>query len=395
MLKYCYVPNDFGKGILVPIPKDKNKSGILTPSDYRGITLSPILSKVFEHALFYIFRDFLFSSERQFGFKKNLSCVQSLFCVNKVIDFFVDNGSTVNMCCLDISKAFDKIDHNILFSKLLQRGVPPCFVLTLLNWYSKSYSKIQWGDILSSQFQMTSGVRQGGVLSPTLFAVYVDSLLYKLNNYGCFVNNVCYGSFMYADDLVLLAPSIDELQKMVNICSNELDNIGLSLNEKKSFFLRFGKQWSDCSAKLTTPTGEISRVLSGRYLGVDIVSGPKLSVNFVRPKSKFYSSFNSLYSHLGAFNNEIVSLHLAQSICVPGLLYGTEAFNFNKTTIRELELPWSRVFYKVFKTFDPEIIKYCQYYCGYSTMADMITSKRIKFLRKIKLSCNKLLINLL
>ena len=68
MVQYNYVPNDFGKGIVVPIPKEANKSGILSPGDYRGITLSPVISKVFEHALHFLFSDFLYSSDRQFGF---------------------------------------------------------------------------------------------------------------------------------------------------------------------------------------------------------------------------------------------------------------------------------------------------------------------------------------
>ena len=153
---------------------------------------------------------------------------------------------------------------------------------------------------------------------------------------------------MYADDLVLLSPSIDQLQRMVNICNEEIKNIGLQLNSSKSFFLRFGKRWGSCTANIKTPDGDIPRVLAGRYLGLCIVSGRKMSINFHKQKCKFYSSFNSVYSKLCCFNHELVILHLTFSVAIPCLMYGLEAFQLTKGQIRELETPWNRAFMKVF-----------------------------------------------
>ena len=237
--------------------------------------------------------------------------------------------------------------------------MPVRFVLTLINWYNKLFSKVKWNNILSPEFQINCGIRQGGVISPTLFCIYVNDVLKCLDNYGCFINGISYGSFMYADDLVLLAPSVDQLQKMINIFCIELKSIGLELNANKSFFMSFGKSWGNCSAALKTTSGVIPRVLSGRYLGLDIISGPKLKINFYRQKCKFYSSFNAIYSKLGCYNSEMVSLHLAHTIALPCLLYGQEALKLTKTDLREIESPWNRVFMKVFKTFDLNIILEC------------------------------------
>ena len=79
MLKYNHVPDEFGVGIIIPIPKDSAKHGKKTHSDYRRITLSPVISKVFENALYFLFSEFLGSSNRQLGFKKNLSCSHAIF----------------------------------------------------------------------------------------------------------------------------------------------------------------------------------------------------------------------------------------------------------------------------------------------------------------------------
>jgi len=93
-----------------------------------------------------------------------------MFC--NTVEYFTSNGSTVNVAALDMSKAFDKVDHYELFLKLIQRGLPTCFIILLMDWYSKVYVCVRWGDCMSSFVQLVSRVRQGGVLSPVLFVDY-------------------------------------------------------------------------------------------------------------------------------------------------------------------------------------------------------------------------------
>ena len=117
---------------------------------------------------------------------------------------------------------------------------------------------------MSDMFQITCGIRQSGVLSPVLFSVYVDEILLELSNYGCRVKDMCYSSLMYADDLILLAPSVAELQYMVNICCDELNKLNLELNNNTSFCLRFGKRHRLPSVNINTVKGPISWVKETR-----------------------------------------------------------------------------------------------------------------------------------
>jgi len=78
MLKHCYVPNEFGRGIIVPLVKDK-RGDLFSSSNYRGITVSPIISKIFELCLLDRFDNFLSSSDLQLGFKKNIGCGPGIF----------------------------------------------------------------------------------------------------------------------------------------------------------------------------------------------------------------------------------------------------------------------------------------------------------------------------
>ena len=140
IMRAGYVPNAFGNGILIPILKDTTKRGIQFIDNFRGITLSPIISKVFEHCIVLLYGDYFRTSHRQFGFKKETGCTQAIYCVRKVVDFYTENDSNVNICWMDISKAFDRLNKYQLFLKLMNRNVPYFLICVLLNWFNKSYS---------------------------------------------------------------------------------------------------------------------------------------------------------------------------------------------------------------------------------------------------------------
>lgn len=172
MIMLGYVPDAFGRGIIIPIPKGGKRSKNDKSEHYRGITISPIISKVFEMCLLDRLESYFKSSDRQFGFKKEIGCRDALFTLRKVIDTFNSNGSTVSVCSLDLKSAFDRVNHCALFIKLMDRKVPLCIINLLHNWYSKLFSKVKWMSSTSDWFRVTSGVRQGGILSP-FFSLYL------------------------------------------------------------------------------------------------------------------------------------------------------------------------------------------------------------------------------
>ena len=207
-LKHSYVPSEFGRGIVIPLVKDKH--GDLASSDnYRGITVSPVISKVFEMCLLNRFGSFFVSNDLQLGFKKNLGCGPGVFLLQNITNYFVCRKSPVYMVSLDASKAFDRINHDKLFAKLTDRGAPQCFIGVLFSWYSKLTSCVRWNGVFSNEFRVTCGVHQGGILLPFLFNIYVDELLYMLSSsgFGCHIGSTFFGCIMYADNPILLSPS--------------------------------------------------------------------------------------------------------------------------------------------------------------------------------------------
>ena len=119
------MPTGFKLNYIVPIPKVKDcRTKSMTCDDFRGIAISPILSKVFEHCFLDRYKNYLISADNQFGFKKGVSCGFAVYSVRQIVDKFVGGGCTVNLCSLDLSKAFDKVNHCGLFLKLMKRQLP-------------------------------------------------------------------------------------------------------------------------------------------------------------------------------------------------------------------------------------------------------------------------------
>jgi len=99
--------------------------------------------------------------------------------LRSVIDYYNKRGLTVNLCMLDISKAFDKVNHYCMFIKLTNRSVLVVLLKVLINWYDKCAVFVRWNNVLSKCFYLMCSVRQGGVLSHPLFSVYVNDMIQK------------------------------------------------------------------------------------------------------------------------------------------------------------------------------------------------------------------------
>ena len=176
MMSQGYVPDAFGTGATVPVIKNVDSdSGSV--DNYRGITISPILSKLFEMCMLLRLSHFLKSSHLQYGFKEHYSCAHAIYTVKEVLNYFNKQHSTANLAALDISKAFDKVNHVTFFNKLLDRGIPADLIKVLVCWYHKCTAVVRWNEGTSRLLNIFAGVRQGGILSPLLFAVYIDDIV--------------------------------------------------------------------------------------------------------------------------------------------------------------------------------------------------------------------------
>ena len=137
--------------------------------------------------------------------------------MTNTVKYYADRNSNVHICALDLCKAFDEVEHSLLFEKLMKRNCPRKSINILMNWYSQSTTIVKWGSKYSSPVSLTSGVRQGSILVSVLFSIFADDLLLKLegSNLGFHIKYIPFNALMYAIDMILVSSSINDLQKIV------------------------------------------------------------------------------------------------------------------------------------------------------------------------------------
>jgi hypothetical protein len=334
MLTHSYVPEAFSKGVIIPILKDA-RGDLSAMDNYRPITLSPVISKVFESFILEKYSRYFSVDPLQFGFSKGIGCSTTLFALRQVVQLFNLRGSNVYIASLDATKAFDRVNHYKLFSTLHYKGLPVYIINVIVDWYHKLNAYVKWNNAIYSTFKVTSGVRQGGILSPALFNCYVDSIPAKLRSLklGCSLNGTYLGCLLYADDVLLLSSSCVELQKMLDVCFNVGTEIGIKLNAKKSMTLCIGPRHNTLNLACMYIGGICMDWVSKlKYLGVTILSNSVFKIDLTDTKRKFFASINSILSRCN-YTSELVKLELFEVQCLPILLYCLDSIQLDKYQI--------------------------------------------------------------
>jgi len=193
------------------------------------------------------------------------------------------------------------------------------------------------------------------VLSPFLFAKYIDDI-----GNLCKPENGLY-TILYADDIILLAPSVVSLEKLLHNCELELNWLDMAINSKKSFCLRVGPRYDVKRSKVVSSTGKVIPWSNEiRYLGIYIIGSRKFKCSLDIAKKSFYRAANAILGKVGRHASEDVILKLVSSKCMPVLLYGLEACPLNKAAVNSLDFVINWFFMKLFKSNNIDIVRKCQ-----------------------------------
>jgi len=120
----------------------------------------------------------------------------------------------------------------------MQKQIPLKLLCVLENWFKLCSTCIKWGSVVSLVFSVDCSVRQGGVLSPYLFALYIDSIVDRV--IGCYLKGLCISVLLYADDILLIAPSVSSVNKLLQ---QELTLLDMAINAKMSACVRIGSRF--------------------------------------------------------------------------------------------------------------------------------------------------------
>ena len=214
---YCGIlPTPWSIGCIKPIYKKGDES---IPSNYRGITLLPTMTKLFSSILA-IWEWIEANKDSQFGFRKNRRTTDALFIIHTISLLAVRQKKPMFLACIDLSKAFDSVNHDLLWTKLSTFGVSTKLLSILTRMYINATSVVRYDGYTSNEFRFAKRLRQGCPLIPLLFCVFISDLDYTLKSSSTgkiTMDREEISVIMFADDLVLLADSSEGLKQSLSV----------------------------------------------------------------------------------------------------------------------------------------------------------------------------------
>ena len=367
--KQGVVPDDWVKAILVPIYKGKGSRDEC--GNYRGISLLSIPGKVYGRIVIERVMEITDGriSEEQGGFRSGRGCVDQIFTVKMLAEKYLVKGRKLYAAFMDLEKAYDRVDWDALWDVLKIYGVGGQLLQGIKAFYQGANACVKIGGELSESFCIKTGVRQGCVMSPWLFNVYMDGVIREMKaksgNVGAKMledeNEWWMITSLFADDTVLFAESEQELQRVVNEFYNVCMRRNLKVNCDKSKVMVFERRKVevidfDTQYRIQVENEERCKIVMGgkcleevkefKYLGTVLCKHGSMEGEMRERAVKGRQVIGSLSRIMRGRNVSVsVKKGLRDSIVLPTLTYGCETWTWNEmhqARIRAVEMSYLR-----------------------------------------------------
>ena len=339
---YEFIPCHFKRGIIIPIPKgNKDKQ---FQDNYRGITLIPVLAKLYEKCIM----KRLDKSDQlkdvinilQGVTKARCSSLHVAWLVKEVISYHVEMGSNLYIGLLDIRKAYDTVWQDGMLYKLFHYGINGKTWRIIRNFYRKFMCQVRFKS-LSELFEALQGIHQGAPCSTLFFALFENELLKIVQQLrdSIRIYDIDVSCPAFADDVSFIANSKYNMQKMFNIAYGYACKWRFEFSPQKCKVLRFGK---DLNPKVKIKLGgcDITESKCETHLGVGLVTDKKAELEFL---SSRISKCNPILFSMKSIGSKHVPLSpvtatkLYWSVCIPKLVYGFEVMDVKGPALDTIE----------------------------------------------------------
>lgn len=320
------VPDRFKIAKVVPIYK---KGATTQASNYRPISLLSIFNKLLEKLVYRRLYGFLNKHnvlyKYQFGFRKNYSSTLAILDVLDSCYKNLDNNNMIVGIYLDLQKAFDTVDHEILLSKLSYYGIRGVMLSWIKNYLYNRKQYTVANNVASDLGSITCGVPQGSVLGPLLFLLYMNDIKNSVPD-----NDIK----LFADDtnVFIFGNSLTSLEYQANKCLKNLElwfnanKLSLSIDKTcYSVFTGNKRSLADATLNVVINGQQINKVSSCKYLGVFIDDALKWNVHIDYVYSKIIK-FASFFYKLRSFVPKECLCKIYYAFVFPYINFGVEIY---------------------------------------------------------------------
>ena len=234
-------PEEWKTSVVVPV--FKRKGDVMDCEAYRGVKLLEHAMKIVERVLENRIRELVMIDEMQFGFMPGKGTTHALFILRRLQEEFRGREKKLYMCFVDLKKAFDRVPKKVMEWALRKKGLVEMLVQAVMSLYEGSKTKVRVGSGTSDEFGVKVGVRQGSLLSPLIFSIEVDVVTEHARE--GLLNEI-----LYADDLVLMSESLEDLRERFQRWRRALEGKGLKVNDGKTKMVVSGTESEITSSKI-------------------------------------------------------------------------------------------------------------------------------------------------
>jgi len=259
-------PLDWQTGLVVPIFKKGDKKEC---TNYRGITLLSLPGKLYAKVLEARVRMVVESriSDEQSGFRPGRSTTDQVFTLKQVFEKSWEYNIPVFMAFVDLEKAYDRMPRDKLWECLREYGIEEELIRAVQSLYDRCTACVQYNGVKSSPFTVGVGLRQGCVLSPILFITYMDRIVNRSRGRErVTIGDVDVARLLFADDLVILASSEDDLQRALDRFAAECELAEMRVSTSKTEVMVLSRRPLSCTLHVSGVP--LRQVKEFKYLGV-------------------------------------------------------------------------------------------------------------------------------
>ena len=344
------VPKQWNKGLICKIPK---KGNLQECGNWRGVTLLPLVSKVFSKVLINRIQTGVDSALRkeQAGFRKGRGTVEQIFVLRNILEQVNEWNSTIYIHFVDFEKAFDSIHRDSLWIIMSQYQIPKKLIQMTKALYEDFQCSVIDENETTDLFPVRTGVKQGCCMSGFLFLLVIDWVMRKTVDGERTGVRWKFTSMLedldFADDLALLSSTMNHLQQKTTKLTENATKVGLKLNAQKCKLLNVNGKSDD---KLKVGEREVEEVEKFTYLGADVTKNGGATADVKKRISLASGQFKQLSNIWRAGDiNRKTKASLFKSLVLSVLLYGCEAWKLTKAEEKKLDVFQTKCLRRIFK----------------------------------------------